>query len=355
MKILLITSKPSFAKLFLENLLAKDPDFLISNLTAAYTSYHRDLNSAFMFPRGQKYSAYPFMQEVEFYPMWRSRMARPLPQTFKRSDSGELVVDQDRHAMWKQVEDHDLVDERLAIFAREVDKVIFFNELNPSAAYTFLRLKSWMENVVARADMEVAWLKNGLTSDDIDRAIAGGANELDVEKLASSSKLKRYFDYNYLHNSFAVMQKTACEAINEPLERVPSKHELQLLYYINEAGPRSELQLLNEICNWRGTGKYASNWEIFGSPSTRGAFAANLAKNGFVTVSKDAVSITAKGKSFLSWLHKDCRDPDQAFRIDQWSSLPYEEAKAKIDRYLMSFFGRQKRFLANKIAEQSAD
>jgi hypothetical protein len=47
----------------------------------------------------------------------------------------------------------------------------------------------------------------------------------------------------------------------------------------------------------------------------------------------------------LNRLHPDCEDPDLPFRLHAWCEAG-AAAKPAIDRYIKTFFGKQKRFMA---------
>jgi hypothetical protein len=60
---------------------------------------------------------------------------------------------------------------------------------------------------------------------------------------------------------------------------------------------------------------------------------------------KVLLKLSDLGHRYLDSLHPSCEDADLPFRLDAWSKLPEVEAKAKIDRYIRTFFGKQKNHL----------
>lgn len=68
-----------------------------------------------------------------------------------------------------------------------------------------------------------------------------------------------------------------------------------------------------------------------------------LVRNGLLIEDDKYYSITAKGQEFLSLLHRECNDQDLPYRLHQWCQN-WNDSKPTIDRYLRTFFGRQKRF-----------
>lgn len=61
---------------------------------------------------------------------------------------------------------------------------------------------------------------------------------------------------------------------------------------------------------------------------------------------------SADGLRLLKHLHPYCEDRDQIHRIAAWTELAFDEAKEKIDRYILTFLGKQKRFLSKQRAHK---
>jgi hypothetical protein len=187
--------------------------------------------------------------------------------------------------------------------------------------------------------------------------------ELFYQKMAkqlNAGKVFHYFTYNYNVNSLAIfspaLEKLGIKNI------MMSKNMLLLLYWMRENPfPTSEGKLIaHGMCNWKGTGKYVLNkrFQIGGSAS-RGQIIENLINMGLIDqfkktgyksdksenqlVTYHQLHLGSKGYEFLKLLHKDCNDADLPFRLEQWKNEDFETVKPKIDRYLKTFFGKQKR------------
>lgn len=167
-------------------------------------------------------------------------------------------------------------------------------------------------------------------------------------------KLKKYFDYNFNLNSFALLGKAYYQVDNEIDKGEQynnfgflfiSKYMLQTLYFIRneqqESRTYTEGELFSEIYNWKGTGKYQIRASL-GNEASRSSILKNLLDLKLLSIQAGKVTITLKGVKFLHNLPKDCQDYDLPFRLEHWSKLPWEEGKLKIDNYLFSFFKKVK-------------
>lgn len=161
-------------------------------------------------------------------------------------------------------------------------------------------------------------------------------------------RVKRYFDWNWNTNALAILGATA-RAVGVPAEAPPlSKYSLQLLYYLEKRGaPRSLGNVIHEMEHWTGTGKYTNETRL-GSPASYAKITEDLFNAGLTfksSVLPRVYSITEQGRKLLAHLHKDCDDPDLPYRLETWGRQGPEAARDGMDRYLRTFFGKQKRFL----------
>lgn len=169
-------------------------------------------------------------------------------------------------------------------------------------------------------------------------------------RLLEQGRVKRYFDWNWNANALVILGATA-RAVGVAQDAPPlSKYSLQLLYLLCDApeGLRP-IEIIFQMTNWRGTGRYVAGGVSLGSPVSFGQILENLLAARLISKTADKqkqCQITPLGRTLLSKLHKDCRDADLPFRIQAWCELDYADAKPSIDRYLNTFFGKQKRFLA---------
>ena len=96
----------------------------------------------------------------------------------------------------------------------------------------------------------------------------------------------------------------------------------------------------------RERGRYdRKKYSGLASPTSRYPIIQQLVQDGFLkrkNTKRHVTVITPEGERFLEQLHQGCQDPDQPYRISDWAKLPEDVAKAKIDRYMRTFFGKQK-------------
>lgn len=213
---------------------------------------------------------------------------------------------------------------------------------------------------------------------------------------------KRYFDYNFHVNSMGLFGSVLRHIGVDTRYFTISKNAVQLLYYVQKVGRIQVEALLKDMRNWQGTGKYkqqsfpspeleseknilplahhlknegfavgeelldtAKEWHntvkhkqppmyreaSLGSPASQRAIIDTLVKNGLLNENDKHVAISEKGQLFLSNLHPECYDPDLPFRLQMWCE-DWDNSMPKIDRYLRTFFGRQKRFFGKKLREE---
>jgi hypothetical protein len=113
-------------------------------------------------------------------------------------------------------------------------------------------------------------------------------------------------------------------------------------------------QVINLMQKWAGTGRYPARAGAaglrFGSAASRLPILDNLLGAGLLARTevdgKHAVQVSARGQELLNRLHPDCEDPDLPFRLHAWCEAG-AASKPAIDRYIKTFFGKQKRFMAH--------
>jgi hypothetical protein len=163
------------------------------------------------------------------------------------------------------------------------------------------------------------------------------------------ARAKDYFDYNYNLNAQVILG-AAVRATCPFGTMVPSKYGLQALYFLRGRqrcqDETTEMDLLLAMENGFGTGKYPKT--RMGSPITFPQILLQLVASGLVQSlkgpsSRPAIQITDLGEHLLSALHPDCEDPDLAARLQGWCEEGLA-SRPKMDRYLRTFFGKQKRF-----------
>lgn len=106
----------------------------------------------------------------------------------------------------------------------------------------------------------------------------------------------------------------------------------------------TEWQILKIMHNWKGTGKYSTHGMI-GSLAARVQIINNLFDLKLITNNEKYYVVSSLGQEFLSLLHKDCEDSDLQFRLEIWQTQKFDDVKSKIDKYLETYFSKQKRKL----------
>lgn len=174
-------------------------------------------------------------------------------------------------------------------------------------------------------------------------------------------RMKRYFDWNWNANGLAILGETLRRA-GVPADVAPlSKYSLQLLYALRSVGPTTEDKVIQIMTRWTGTGRYkrpATGWfPSVGSVASRTKILENLILAGLLERGAGAAGavqdsqvtrLTALAHVLLDQLHPDCEDPDLPFRLDAWCDKG-EASKPAIDRYINTFFSKQKRYLARDV------
>lgn len=182
-----------------------------------------------------------------------------------------------------------------------------------------------------------------LDADPIKIMNEAGYFEDEAGSISRACETTEYFDYNYVLNATPILGLAARSAGLKG--SAPSAFGLQLLYWLaKNGGSRTAYSLRNSVmAGWQGLGKYADGRGM-GSMRSRQATIERLVEGGYLAKGlHDNVSLSDRGRRFLSLLHKDCRDPDLPFRIRKWAFMPVSEARSKIDGYINAFFGKQAR------------
>jgi hypothetical protein len=335
--------EPIFREIYSEDVLYST--FVCYPMMAWYSGS----NNRYMFPRGIKWSDYPFVGDPQFRKLdfmkarahWGFPRLKPLDEMEKGLSKYELNL---------------LRTESQAVSRlREVDKIILL--MDPDEQGFHLGAHFLSENFDVVPWNKVSVVKLATFTDSEMRAALHSASEPNGKffEMVGSVKMKRYFDYNYLINSFAL-------TAHRPDGFVPSKYGLQALYAMRRWGQFSHGTFDEKMTQWAGTGKYTNNIHGMGSATSRAVILEALEKAQFVVESsfspsyydektermkggKVLLKLSDLGHRYLDSLHPSCEDADLPFRLDAWSKLPEVEAKAKIDRYIRTFFGKQKNHL----------
>lgn len=178
------------------------------------------------------------------------------------------------------------------------------------------------------------------------------------DKLVEVGKIKRYFDYNYNLNANVLLKEVYLNVFgnNKENEELYKKHNitkyvLMSLFIIKEKENQNKKisQILNIMINWKGSGKYNKNDLKYllgiGTPVSQSYIFTNLVNLNLLDKyleKKGILSLSLEGYKFINKLSSKIYDKDLPFRIDNWCDIKFEEAKEKIDVYLINYFNRQK-------------
>lgn len=160
----------------------------------------------------------------------------------------------------------------------------------------------------------------------------------------AAAQLKHDFNFSFLINSSGVLTRSYHAAGGAVAQPVISKFGVQMLYALRHRGLVQSGQLLNDLWNWRGTGRYAKGAVRLGSPTSTAALLTGLCELGLAAQHDEQMSITDVGEQFLNRLHPGCEDPDLPFRLEQWMLDP-QGGREAAGRYMRTWFGRQMRFM----------
>lgn len=163
------------------------------------------------------------------------------------------------------------------------------------------------------------------------------------EQLLNTAQAKKFFDYNFNTNSLVILGDLLRTFGVDTNQFIMSKFSLQVLYDLKD---RSAININDyaEILgqSWKGTGRYEQGQ--IGSATSLFTIIDGLIKNLLAQVDDaNLLTISALGRAFLNRLHPDCCDPDLPFRLHEWIENPVA-AQPKMERYLNTFFGKQKKF-----------
>lgn len=330
MQITIVVDTPSASRALAP--LARE-NFPSANIT--FVHIHRFTGSDFGYPRGLKWGDYPTVSEP-----------------VSRVQHGE------RWAYAPYTVDHvgnlRMLNAGAEVF-NEDDCIIAAIDPGPSAAVSFDVLMQQIFGYDRASRCPVLALRG------YDRRSLSEAFEMQYNfgegayQALSYGRVKRYFDWNWNVNSLAILGETQRLA-GVPSDAPPlSKWALQLLYGIRGKQGLKEYDIFEMMTNWKGTGRYSEGQSAepprrakLGSASSVAPIIQNLLDAGLLARS-DAeknpdIAMTDTGNRLMGLLHPDCEDADLPYRLGGWC-LQGGKSKPAIDRYIKTFFGKQKRFL----------
>ncbi|HEJ2342221.1 TPA: hypothetical protein ACWLUJ_005738 [Pseudomonas aeruginosa] len=158
----------------------------------------------------------------------------------------------------------------------------------------------------------------------------------------SAGQAKRFFDFNYNVNSLVLFGE-CLRRVGVSTERFAmSKYSLQLLYALQGQEPLSEINVLSQMHQWRGSGRYEPS--KLGSAASMGRILSGLLSADLLAEGERGIALSSRGSALLKLLHPDCADPDLPARLETWQ-CDWPSSREKMCRYLRTFFGKQARYI----------
>lgn len=315
--IVFIVDKPSFARALAPHLSARWPTSRIHAITTLRLGLYE-----FRYPRGLSFTAFPYIAE----PSWKLR---------QQASSPTWLIEDGVATRIESVPADSLRDATTIIFAGDPDPsgavayhVLLSQCLGPDAA------------VLARPALHLEGLDEPSIARSLD-AISSTADTWFVESL-NAGLARRFFDFNFNVNALVLLGAPLRDAGVVDDRFTMSKYSLQLLHGLQGRPAMTEVQVLELMHQWPGTGRYAPT--ELGSPASRANIVSGLCDAGLLVADdKRCMSLGVRAQAFLSRLHPDCQDADLPARMRQWEA-DWPTSKPRIERYLRTFFGKQKRF-----------
>lgn len=175
----------------------------------------------------------------------------------------------------------------------------------------------------------------------------------DFAAAVRKSEAKQFFDHNWALNALPLFGD-ALRSVGAEGDGFVSKYQMLLLHALRHAGPKSEVNIVTMMRDWQGSGKRRAVSAPVGCHASRDAIMRGLVRKGLIGPgpwmktphgSRRLLGITATGDAFLARTHPDCYDPDIAFRVREWQEA-WPESRPAMERYIRTYFGKQKRFAA---------
>jgi hypothetical protein len=198
-------------------------------------------------------------------------------------------------------------------------------------------------------DHEVYRFEPDYKDDDYHLVIPTPMYNQDPDYLAlyQAAWVKRYFEFNFYLNSHAIFGKLFREVFGSTADYIGRNAILTSIRMGQEGGLPWALPAY--LQSWKGTGRYSADnpfYKGMGSYLSCWNVSHQLLRLKIAERGSDeggSVKLTPEGASFVSKIHKDCYDQDLPFRLGEWMTRPLSEVQPIIDRYILTYFRKQKR------------
>lgn len=229
---------------------------------------------------------------------------------------------------------------------------VFCCDPDHTGCVTYLEIMRLLRNELG--GWHPAVMLTSICERDLSSAFRNIGRFSDFSSLVSFGEAKRYIDWNWNINATVLIGSMQRLAGGNLDSTVISKYGLQMLYYLRRETAQTEGALINEMQHWKGTGRYQGPCQL-GSLTSQCAIIEHLLSSG-LAVRDDVtrkIMISSIGEKFLSLLHPDCEDPDLPFRVARWCGDGISLSRFAIDRYVRTFFGKQKRYAARASSKRT--
>jgi len=339
--ILLVLEKPSLYSEYMKN--EKFREFILKyEIIKVFYSYPV-FGQAFKYPHGLKYKDYPLVSNVEYkalnesnnsetndYSIYKDRL---LNSDHFETDDIAFLTDYDYvgiHHAYKNLE----------LYWGTKDWECKYNNIYRSKVLSFSSPK--FDKNIKNMLLDEPTLKNEIANEYI--------------YLDNYGQIKRYFDYNYNLNANVFFNEIMKKKFSFTKNISITKYMILTLFLIDNElvkrykdGSLSEANIIVYLGSTYRKELYKGkpcNVNI-GTPISFCEIVKNLIKIGFVEKQeglKGDLVLTPLFHEFLQLLNKRMYDKFLPVRLEEWcSTLSFDEAKIKIDKYLLDMFGHQKR------------
>jgi hypothetical protein len=292
------------------------------------------------FPRGIPYSDYPLTRPADFKPN----------KTWLSNENFTVIV---RLAPgFEPARENLTFDQALQMFS-EASSLLYLVGMDYTSVWGMDMLQRHLNPSEPPQALDVVRLPPELTETALQAALQNASKsdaDGEYQALLNAGHVKRYFDFNFSLNSFAVFGELYRDVFGVTAPTHIGKSSLLIMGLAAREG-RLPPSLGAHLKKWVGTGKYAEKaspfFEGLGSSIARQMAVISLEQIDALALAGEGVdlhyALTDKGRDFMSRLHKDCIDNDLPFRLGAWMERPFDEVKPVIDQYLLTFFRKQKR------------
>jgi hypothetical protein len=331
MSYVVVVTKPSVAQIILPLVKRMHPGRRVLGVLDGTVSL-----LTFAYPRGMSMADYPHVSE----PRWRP-------------NSGGFAI---RHAVYEMVggQRTSIAADPFAI-VREAEAVICAEGdwYGNAANFDMLLRHSGGDALAERPHAVIPWLRPRQIGRPVEEQGIGSTHDDSFVHFRDGGLAKRRFDWCFAINSQAILGEACRRATGRREGPQIGKYGLQTLYALRCMEDQTEGGLAGAMHRWKGTGRYApkeGGWGL-GSAISAAQIVEDLKNAGLVDAGAEtarsgrSIGISETGRRLLDLLHPDCEDPDLPFRIRRWQKQG-TDSHATIDRYIRTFFGKQKRFMA---------